>query len=87
MTDLPQRQKLVPSDMCIKSTKSKHCSTRSQKILEASISASVEEDIIYCYNLIEDLTMEARDYFQKVVYVLSFFILKIRFGVVAKKMQ
>lgn len=53
---------------------------------EAS-SGSVQEEVINCYNLIDYSTVEIRKYFLKAIYALSLLILKLKFGVISKKMQ
>lgn len=55
--------------------------------LEEALSGSVQQEVINCYNLIDYLTVEVRNYFLKAIYASFLSILKIKFGAVSNKMQ
>lgn len=54
---------------------------------EEALSGSVQYEVINCYNWIDYLTVEVRNYFLKAIYASFLSIWKIKFGVVSNKMQ
>lgn len=55
--------------------------------LEEALSGSVQQEVINCYNLIDYLTVEVRNYFLKAIYASFLSILKTKFGAVSNKTQ